>query len=146
MWLSYSSPYSSLLCYLSAGSTKGLSEVWSFLVMPSGRFLAASFRRKYLGAYVLCIFQCDLRLTLFAVVFLDHSPSLSRSHAHCYVCTALEGCGREHSQVSQVCLWTVLSFLILSCRKLLAIDYLGAVLTLIGCALISLPLIWVCCH
>ena len=29
-------------------------------------------------------------------------------------------------------------------RKLRAIDYLGAALTLAGCALIILPLIWVC--
>lgn len=29
------------------------------------------------------------------------------------------------------------------CRKLLAVDYLGAALTLAGCTLVLLPLIWV---
>ena len=38
-----------------------------------------------------------------------------------------------------------------SFRKLLAVDYLGAALTLAGCTLVILPLIWVCnqdclCH
>lgn len=31
-------------------------------------------------------------------------------------------------------------------RKLLAIDYVGVLLTLIGCTLLILPLVWVSCH
>ena len=76
------------------------------------------------------------------VVFLGQPSHLVICHLCRRLRTSPQAGGRQREEV---CLQ---SFPIVgpltSCRKLLAVDYLGAVLTLIGSVLILLPLIWVC--
>jgi hypothetical protein len=79
---------------------------------------------------------------LFAVVRLDHHPLLVHRHMRGYIRIALETCSGQHSEVNlpRHILLFISSHL---SSKLLAVDYIGALLTLAGCALFILPLIWV---
>ena len=75
------------------------------------------------------------------VVFLGHTSHLAICHL-CRLRTSTQTSGGQSEGVRLESFLPVNPLTL--CRKLLAVDYLGASLTLIGSVLIVLPLIWVC--
>lgn len=76
------------------------------------------------------------------VVFLGQSSYLVVCHLCCYLHTSTQASGRQCKKVGLRS--TPFVDPLTPCRKLLAVDYLGAILTLVGSVLVLLPLIWVC--
>ena len=75
------------------------------------------------------------------VVFLGQSSHLVICHL-CRLRTSTQACRGQYEGVSLESV--VFVDPLTPCRKLMAVDYLGAILTPIGSVLIVLPLIWVC--
>ena len=97
--------------------------------------------RKSLGGYVLLDFMFRIFIYRGVVVLLGQSSHLIVCHLCCYLCASTQASGGrcEEVRLNSPPLVNPLT----PYRKLLAIDYLGAILTLIGSVLILLPLIWV---
>ena len=88
-----------------------------------------------------CLYLRYMFIYRGVVVFLGQSSHLVVCHLCCCLRTSTQASG---GQCEEVCLTSPpLVDPLTPCRKLLAVDYLGAVLTLIGSVLILLPLIWV---
>ena len=76
------------------------------------------------------------------VVFLDQPPHVLLRYMCSHICIAIEACAWRYTTVQYYFRSVTMSSNFPFDRKLLAVDYFGAGLTLVGCTLIILPLIW----
>jgi hypothetical protein len=76
------------------------------------------------------------------VVLLDKLAHVLLRYMCCHVCVTFKACTGRYAPV-RISFWSLTMRSNYFGRKLLAVDFVGAGLTLVGCTLVVLPLIWV---